>query len=195
VRAIAADPVRTIQDAWRRERPDIDVSSIGILTRALLIGRHLSRARDVVLRDLGTDASTLDVLATLRRAGNPYQLRASELAVATRVSAGAISQRLDRLERRGLINRNVDGKDRRGVLVNLTAEGRDLIDATVAGLTQRESLLLTPLGSRERVALERLLTRWLWWLDEQPILPPEPASTALARRQLIPPAARRGKHP
>ena len=170
------DPVDAIQQAWRRERPDIDVSSIGILTRALLIGRHLSRAREHVLRELGTDASTLDVLATLRRAGSPYRLRASEIAHATRVSPAAVSQRLDRLERKGLITREVVDEDRRGVLVSLTARGRDLIDSIVAGLMDRESLLLGPLASRDRAALERILTAWLRWLDDQPSLPPDDRS-------------------
>jgi DNA-binding MarR family transcriptional regulator len=169
-----SDPVDVIQAAWRRERPDIDVSSVGILTRALLIGRHLSRARELALRDLGTDATTLDVLATLRRAGTPYRLRASEIATATRVSQGAVSQRLDRLELGGLIRREILAEDRRGVIVSLTAKGRDLIDSILAELMDRESLLLTPIGSGERAALERLLTRWLRWLDDQPILPPEP---------------------
>lgn len=171
------DPVDATQEAWRRERPDIDVSSIGILTRALLIGRRLSRTRELVLRELGTEAVTLDVLAALRRSGSPYRLRASEIAAATRVSPGAVSQRLDRLEQSGLIKREVDKNDKRGIVVSLTVEGRDLIDSVVAGLMDRESLLLTPFGSRDKAVLERLLSRWLRWLDEQPPLPPEPRST------------------
>jgi DNA-binding MarR family transcriptional regulator len=167
------DAVGAIQEAWRRERPDIDVTSIGILTRALLIGRRLARARELLLRELGTDAATLDVLATLRRSGTPYRLRAREIASATRVSPGAVSQRLDRLEQSGLIKREVDKNDGRGIVVSLSAAGRDLVDSVVARLMDRESLLLAPFGSRDIAALERLLTRWLNWLDEQPVLPPE----------------------
>src|SRR5919206_4149666 len=106
------DGVDRVIDAWRRERPDIDVSSIGVLTPALLIGRHLSRARERALRELGTDTPTLDVLATLRRAGAPYRLRTSEIESATSVTAGAVSQRLDRLEARGLVRRERDGEDK-----------------------------------------------------------------------------------
>lgn len=144
------------------------MSSIGVLTRALLIGRHLQRARERILRELGTDPPTLDVLATLRRAGPPYRLRTSQIEAASSVTAGAISQRLDRLEERGLVYRERDRNDRRVIHVGLTERGRGLIDAIVAGLMERESTLLTPFSEGERAALERLLTRWLRWLDEDP---------------------------
>jgi DNA-binding MarR family transcriptional regulator len=160
------DHVDAIQAAWRRERPDIDVSSIAILTRALLIGRHLVRIRERELRELGSDPPTLETLAELRRCGAPYRLRTSELEAATSVTAGAISQRLDRLEGRGLVRRERDELDKRVVHVRLTKKGRDLIDAVVAGLMERESLLLAPFTKREREVLERLLTRWLRWFEQ-----------------------------
>src|SRR5919204_2400374 len=160
------DRVDRVIDAWRRERPDIDVSSIAVLTRALLIGRHLQKARDRALHELGTDTPTLEVLATLRRAGAPYRLRTSEIEAATSVTAGAISQRLDRLEARGLIQRARDLRDKRVIHVSLTKNGRDLIDAVVAGLMEREDALLTPFNERERKTLERLLTRWLRWFED-----------------------------
>jgi DNA-binding MarR family transcriptional regulator len=162
------DRVDAIQEAWRRERPDIDVGSIAILTRALLIGRHLQRARDRALRELGTDTPTLEVLATLRRSGAPYRLRTSEIEEATSVTAGAVSQRLDRLEKRGFVRRERDTGDRRVIHVELTRKGRDLIDGVVAGLMEKEGVLLTPLSERERATLERLLTRWLRWLENEP---------------------------
>jgi DNA-binding MarR family transcriptional regulator len=160
------DRVDAIQSAWRRERPDIDVSSIAVLTRALLIGRHLARARERALRDLGTDTPTLDVLATLRRAGAPYRLRTSEIEAATSVTAGAVSHRLDRLEARGLVRRTRDKEDKRVIHVNLTEKGRELIDGVVAGLMEREETLLAPFTDRERKTFERLLTRWLRWFEE-----------------------------
>src|ERR671934_2396567 len=161
------DRVDGVIDAWRRERPDIDVSSIAVLTRALLIGRHLQKARDRALRELGTDTPTLEVLATLRRAGTPYRLRTSEIEAASSVTAGAISQRLDRLEARGFVRRTRDDVDKRVIHISLTKKGRDLIDAVVAGLMEREELLLTPFNERERKTLERLLTRWLRWFEKQ----------------------------
>jgi len=163
---MSEDRVDAIQAAWRRERPDIDVSSIGTLTRALLIGRHLMRVRQSQLRELGTDTPTLEMLAELRRAGSPYRLRTRELEEATSVTAGAVSQRLDRLEARGLVRRERDLLDKRVVHVVLTKKGRILIDNVVAGLMERESRLLAPFSERERQTLERLLTRWLRWFEE-----------------------------
>jgi DNA-binding MarR family transcriptional regulator len=165
-RSRAGDRVDGVMAAWRRERPDIDVSSIAVLTRALLIGRHLQKARDRELRELGTDTPTLEVLATLRRAGDPYRLRTSDIEAATSVTAGAISQRLDRLEARGFVHRARDDGDKRVIHVSLTKKGRDLIDGVVAGLMEREELLLTPFNERERKMLERLLTRWLRWFED-----------------------------
>src|ERR671935_859541 len=121
---MSGDRVDEIQAAWRRERPDIDVGSIAVLTRALLIGRHLQKARDRALRELGTDTPTLEVLATLRRAGAPYRLRTSEIEAATSVTAGAISQRLDRLEARGFGQRERDTCDRRPLHLLPTRAGR-----------------------------------------------------------------------
>src|ERR671927_1496659 len=123
-RSTVGDRVDGVIAAWRRERPDIDVSSIAVLTRALLIGRHLQRARDRALRELGTDTPTLEVLATLRRAGAPYRLRTSEIEAATSVTAGAISQRLDRLQARGLVPRRRDHPHKRVIHVSLTNKGR-----------------------------------------------------------------------
>src|SRR5919204_1721508 len=117
------DRVDGVIDAWRRERPDIDVSSIAVLTRALLIGRHLQKARDRALRELGTDTPTLEVLATLRRAGAPYPPRPSEVEGAASVTAGAISQRLDRLQARGFVRPPRDDRDKRGIHVSLTKKG------------------------------------------------------------------------
>lgn len=165
-RSKTGDRVDRVMAAWRRERPDIDVSSIAVLTRALLIGRHLQKARDRELRELGTDTPTLEVLATLRRAGDPYCLRTSEIEAATPVTAGAISQRLDRLEARGLVHRERDHEDKRVIHVSLTKKGRNLIDRVVAGLMEREELMLTPFNERERKTLERLLTRWLRWFED-----------------------------
>jgi DNA-binding MarR family transcriptional regulator len=160
------DRVDGVIAAWRRERPDIDVSSIGVLTRALLIARHLQKARDSALRELGTDTPTLEVLAALRRSGAPYRLRTSEIEAATSVTAGAISQRLDRLEARGFVVRRRDDLDKRVIHVSLTKKGRKLIDAVVGGLMLREEQMLAPFDDRERKTLERLLTRWLRWFEE-----------------------------
>ena len=157
---------------WQAERPGTDGSSVAILTRALLIGRHLTRARERALEELGTDTPTLDVLAALRGSGAPYRLRTSEIEAASPVTAGAITRRLDRLQARGLVSRERDRRDKRVIHVSLTGKGRDLIDGILAGLMEKESRFLTPFSERERETLERLLTRWLRWLDENARKPP-----------------------
>lgn len=151
---------------WQAERSDTDGSSVAILTRALLIGRHLTRARERALEELGTDTPTLDVLAALRASGAPYLLRTSEIEAASPVTAGAITRRLDRLQARGLVSRERDRRDKRVIHVRLTGKGRDLIDRILAGLMEKESRFLTPFSERERDTLERLLTGWLRSLDE-----------------------------
>jgi DNA-binding MarR family transcriptional regulator len=155
------DVADRIREAWVRERPDLDFSSIGILTRLVRISRHLQRARSVELAAIGSDASMLDLLATLRRAGKPYRLTPGELEQASLVSAGAISQRLDRAERQGLVRRTRDEGDRRVFHVELTGAGRAEVDRVVAELMERESELLQPLTEEERRLLEQLLKRWL----------------------------------
>jgi DNA-binding MarR family transcriptional regulator len=131
------------------------------------IDRHLMRARERELRKLGTDTPTLDVLSTLLRSGAPYRLRTSEIEAASQVTASAITRRLDRLQTRGLVSRERDRHDKRVIHVRLTSKGHELIDGIVAGLTDKESGLLTPFSQRERETLERLLTRWLSWLENE----------------------------
>src|SRR5271165_2557286 len=130
--ADVTDRVDRIEAAWRRERPDINVSSVGIVTRIWRIGRHLERHRKQRLDLLGTDRVTLNVLATLRRSGPPYQRTAGELMQSALITSGGVSQRLEKLERAGLITRQVDTGDRRRVEVRLTASSSWAAAATVS---------------------------------------------------------------
>lgn len=155
------DTVDEIQAAWERERPDVDASSIGIITRLWRLAHHLHAARAQTLAALGTDASTLDALATLRRSGPPYRLTAGEMQRRSLVTAGAISQRLDKLEDAGLLRRHRDSDDRRVVPISLTPRGRRLIDRVFAATMEQEQQLLRSLTGPERDRLETLLKRWL----------------------------------
>jgi DNA-binding MarR family transcriptional regulator len=159
------DSVDVIEQAWRRERPDVDGSSIGIITRVWRLARVLDRARAEILAALGTDAVTLDALATLRRAGAPYRLTAGEMQRRSLVTAGAITQRLDKLERQGLVRREHDEKDGRVVHVLLTARGKRLVDGIFASLMDQEQRVLAPLTPEERARLTALLRRWLSWFE------------------------------
>jgi DNA-binding MarR family transcriptional regulator len=155
------DGVDEIEQAWRRERPSTPVGSIGVLTRIRRIGKLLEDDRRRTLTRLGVDAATLDLLSTLRRAGSPYRLSPGEIAHRTLVSAGAISQRVARAERDGLVERVRSGRDGRSVLVTLTPAGHALVERTVDDLLRHEETLLAPLTSREQAQLAGRLRRLL----------------------------------
>ena len=157
----ATDSVDLITAAWRRERPDIEVGSIGVVTRIWRIGRHLDRHRKQRLELLGTDRVTLDVLATLRRSGPPYQRTAGELMHSSLITSGGVSQRLEKLERAGYIERHVDQADRRRVEVRLTPAGVDLVDSVVADVMEHETKLLGRLSPGEQETLIGLLRKLL----------------------------------
>jgi DNA-binding MarR family transcriptional regulator len=151
------DGVDEIEQAWRRERPGTPVASIGVLTRIRRIGKLLEDDRRRTLARLGIDAATLDLLSTLRRAGSPYRLSPGQIASRTLVSAGAISQRVARAERGGLVERVRAGRDGRSVQVTLTPAGHALVERTVDDLLSHEEALLSPLTARERSQLAGLL--------------------------------------
>ncbi|MGE0296368.1 MarR family winged helix-turn-helix transcriptional regulator [Pseudonocardia sp.] len=155
------DRVDRVEAAWRRERPDIDVSSVGIVTRIWRIGRHLDTHRQKRLEMFGTDRVTLDVLAMLRRAGAPYRRTAGELQRSALITSGGMSQRLERLEAAGLVTRHIHAEDRRKVDVELTPAGIALVDEVVGDLMLQESKLLDGLDAVERERLRVLLKKLL----------------------------------
>src|SRR5260370_30107668 len=159
--AAGEDGIDRVEQAWRRERPDIDVSSIGIVSRIWRVSRHLERERKERLAQLGTDRVTLDVLAMLRRSGPPYRLTAGELRHGSLITSGGVSQRLDKLERAGLVTRNIHPEDRRRIDVELTAEGMQLVDSVLADLMEHESALLDELSDADKEHLRRTLKRLL----------------------------------
>jgi DNA-binding MarR family transcriptional regulator len=145
------------QRAWERERPGTPTASIGVITRIWGIAKILSDERRRTLARLGIDAATLDLLSTLRRAGAPYQLAAGEIAARARVSAGAISQRVARAERAGLVTRAKSGTDGRQSHVALTDAGHALIEQSVDDLLRYEESLLSALSDDQRDSLSALL--------------------------------------
>jgi DNA-binding MarR family transcriptional regulator len=165
------DSVDAIETAWRRERPDVDSRSIGIVTRIWRLGRVFDRARADALADAGVDASTLDALATLRRAGRPYRLTAGEMRRRSLVTAGAVSQRLDKLEAAGLVRRVPAEDDRRVVWVELTPRGIRTVDRAFAIVMAHEARLLAGLTRQERRDLTVVLRRWLHWFESSDVAP------------------------
>ena len=148
------DEVDRIVAAWRRERPDLDVSPMEILSRVSRLARQLDLARKSSFSDYGIEGWAFDVLSALRRAGEPYQQE-------TLVTSGTMTNRIDRLVARGWVERRPDPGDRRGVLVHLTDSGRATVDSALADLLVKERDILSGLttaGSRKLATLLRELS-------------------------------------
>jgi DNA-binding MarR family transcriptional regulator len=154
-----SDEVDELVLAWRRERDDLDLAPVEVFSR---IGR-LARLLDLARRDAfsGEDLETweFDVLAALRRAGAPYQLSPGQLLRETMVTSGTMTNRIDRLSERGLVERSPDPSDRRGVLVGLTPAGKRTVDGSFETLLANERELLAELSVAERRQLAALLKR------------------------------------
>lgn len=151
------DEVDRLVAAWRRERPDLDVSPLEVLSRVTRLARHLDRARRTAFAEHNLEAWEFDVLSALRREGEPYELSPGQLLTQTLVTSGTMTNRIDRLEAKGLVQRRPDPHDRRGVLVRLTGEGLAEADAALAGLLDRERGLLAVLPEGQRAVLAGLL--------------------------------------
>jgi len=161
VEATSGDHVARIQAEWARERPDLDVSPQGVIGRLHRLAGHLTEQLLVVYRRFGLGEGEFDVLAALRRAGPPFERAPGELARFTMVTTGAMTKRLDRLERDGLVARRRSTADGRGRVVALTTAGRELIDRAFTEHMANEHRLLTELTDHEKATLEALLTGWL----------------------------------
>ena len=151
------DGVDLILEQWRRERPDLDPSPIGVIGRISRLARELELRLEVVYREHGLEPGWHDVLATLRRTGPPYQLRPSEFTSALMLTSSGTTKRLDRLEQAGLITRTPDPDDRRGTLITLTDAGRELIDNVTAAHLENERNLLSALPAADQRRLADLL--------------------------------------
>jgi DNA-binding MarR family transcriptional regulator len=156
------DRVAQIMAEWARERPDLDLTPQSVFGRLHRLANHLTDDLVVVYREFGLSEGEFDVLATLRRTGAPFERTPSELAASTMVTTGAMTKRVDRLERRGLLTRRQSEVDGRGRVIALTAEGRELIDrAFTAHLANERRLLDEALSPTEAASLERALVAWL----------------------------------
>ena len=151
------DEVDRLIAAWRRERPDLDVEPMEVLSRVTRLARHLDLARRTAFAAHGLESWEFDVLSALRRAGRPYELSPGQLIRETMVTSGTMTNRVDRLTDKGLVDRLPDPDDRRGVLVRLTRRGQSSVDAALEDLLRRERALLKELSAAERDRLARLL--------------------------------------
>src|SRR5512142_1552027 len=151
------DEVDDLVAAWRAQRPDLDVEPMQVLSRISRLARHLASARRGAFAEHGLESWEFDVLSALRRQGPPFQLTPGALLRATLVTSGTMTNRVDRLAAAGLVRREPDPQDRRGVLVTLTPPGRARVDAALDDLVKHEQTLLNGLSTADRSTLAGLL--------------------------------------
>ena len=164
------DEVDQIVDAWRRERPDLDVAPLHVLSRIGRLAAVLDERRATAFVEHGLQGHEFDVLSVLRRTGEPFELTAGELAARTHVTSGTMTSRLDRLSARGFVTRHPDPADGRIVRVRLTATGRARVDDAFAALLDSERELLSVLPSAVRGQLADELRVLLLATDAEPVV-------------------------
>ncbi|WP_318656483.1 MarR family winged helix-turn-helix transcriptional regulator [Scrofimicrobium canadense] len=151
------DESRRIVDAWRTERPDLDPSPMLVFSRLSRLSRHLDRERRKAFAAHDLETWEFDVLAALRRSGEPYQATPGALMNDLLVSSGTMTNRIDRLEEAGLVQRKPSNRDRRVVLVQLTDAGAQRVDGALEALLKAEKRILSVLELSERTELASLL--------------------------------------
>jgi DNA-binding MarR family transcriptional regulator len=159
------DAVDRILEQWDDVRPDLDLSPIEVVGRVSRLSRLVDRRLGENFARHGIESWMYDVMATLRRSGEPYALSAGDLVRQTMVTTGAITNRIDRLEQRGLVERT-GADDRRKVIVRLTTEGLALVDEVVVTHMETERALLSALSPRQQRDLAHLLRATLLSLGD-----------------------------
>lgn len=152
-----SDAVDALTAQWRRERPDVDVWPMEVVGRISRLSRLLERGIGSLFAEHGLERHEFDVLATLRRSGAPYELTAGALLKAAMVTSGAITNRIDKLEAKGLVERARDDGDRRTVRIRLTERGLRLVDDLLPLHVANEARLLGGLAPEDRDRLAALL--------------------------------------
>jgi DNA-binding MarR family transcriptional regulator len=161
-----SDPVDKILLQWQQERSDLDVSPMGIIGRIGRLSKHLDRSIQETVLDFGLNGGEFDVLATLLRSGQPYQLSPTELFNTLMISSGTITHRIDRLEQVDLVKRIPDPSDRRGTLVQLTDKGFNAIEQAIEAHVANGHRLIAVLEEAERKVLTQLLRKLLISFEE-----------------------------
>lgn len=161
------DAIDRIVEQWRRERPDLDPEPMALVGRLQRVVAALRPLLDATHARFGLSGELFDVLAALRRSGAPYELTPTQLYRGMMLSSGAMTNRIDRLESEGFVERRPDPQDRRGTLVRLTPKGKTLIDDAVTEHVANERRLLQALDGREREQLAALLSKLLAELEPE----------------------------
>lgn len=155
------DEVDQVVEAWARERSDLALDAMHVWSRISRLSGILDGHRKRAFSEHGIEGWEFDVLAALRRAGEPYRLSPGQLLRETHVTSGTMTNRVDRLVKRGAVTRDPDPSDGRGVLVALTDEGLTLVDAALASLLRVEDELLEGWSEEDRDQFAEYLRRLL----------------------------------
>lgn len=155
------DRVDLFIEQWKRERPDLDPAGLAVVSRVLMLFKVFEQNADDSLEQFGLTLWQFDVLAALRRSGRPYKLTPTELSRLVTLSSGAMTNRIDRLEELGLVQRESDPDDRRGVLISLTLAGRKTIDAAVEARFADARRNVAALSAREQKLVAGVLRKLL----------------------------------
>jgi len=162
-----ADAVDRILEQWAQVRPRFDMSPVGVVGRVSRLSRLIDKRLGQNFGEHGLQDWMYDVLATLRRGGPPYEMTAGELVARTMVTTGAMTNRIDRLEALGFVERK-PGADRRTVIVAITDAGKAKVDEVSTSHMATERDLLAPLSPKQQDQLASLLRQVLLSLDDTP---------------------------
>lgn len=154
-----ADIVDQHLKEWRKERPDLETTGIAVVNRIILLGKQFNKGLKEALKPLRLQTWEFDVLSTLRRQGDDYSLPPTILAKQSMLTTGAMTNRVDRLEERGLVERQPDPEDRRALYVALTDRGMDLIDRAVEIRSKEANRIVSSLEESEKIELGHLLRK------------------------------------
>lgn len=161
-----ADEVDRIVEHWERERPDLDFTPLQVFSRVDRLAKHLDRARKHAFSRSELESWEFDVLSALRRAGAPYRLSPKALLLQTLVSSGTMTNRIDRLVARGLVTRQTDPHDGRGILVEMSQAGLTRVDAAITRLVDAEAHSLSGMPPGEQKRLASLLRKLSMGFEE-----------------------------
>ena len=160
------DRLDELVSQWAAERPDLDSAVMAEVARLLTVARLIGGRLAEYAGEQGLQVGEADVLLTLRRSGDPYRLSPTRLAESLLISTGAMTNRLDRLEERGLVKRQRHPSDRRSLEIQLTSKGKKLVDEVIGGHVENEREMLSVLSDREREQLTRITRKLLAHLGE-----------------------------
>lgn len=162
------DAVDAILAQWNRERPDLDCSAMGTIGRIKRCAALLQVRHEEVFAQYGMSSWEFDVLATLTRSGTPYRMAPTALFSSLMITSGTMTHRLKGLEMRALIKRVANEDDGRSILVQLTAEGLDLIERAVTAHVANQRRILAATSAADRAAIDAALSRLLSVLEPGP---------------------------